>query len=362
MVNQTVYNYIKANIGKYNLVDLKNEILGSGYTQKEFQEAYNALKLSKTRAGAVKKVTPVSSAPVVHEIWITIGWICMIVLVVFALVNVINFANFAIKMSAALKNPYGVTSSPFKPIINIAPNMPVAIIISLLGFTCLFFVYFAFFKLGNHAKSNTLKYSSFVLLIITIIMCIGVVSMYIWAWNALDQVSEGFVGGSGMTGFVVSDEITLPTITGMATGSSTEMDMMGSIFGSVKLWDFIPMKWKLIFMTIWLTVISMLVAQLFFAIGLIKIKGEVWFAGIAGYTRLGVTLLFIAGDLLITYIVMKSLFDLVFLLKLFQSIGEKWAWYFSWGPLIYSLMLFIPLALELVVLIKAAKKYETRKP
>jgi hypothetical protein len=96
MVNKVLFNYLKTNKDKYNLGDLRREIMRKGYSEDEINEALKVIMT--TSSVGIKKGNLLPTSNIAHEK--SFGWIkfvliiCLILLAGVGLIILMNNLGF----------------------------------------------------------------------------------------------------------------------------------------------------------------------------------------------------------------------------------------------------------------------------
>jgi hypothetical protein len=141
MVNQTILNYLSNN-KQFPLFELKNQIVSSGYSEEEFNEAAKFLGITNYK---IKKNN-----------WFKWAWVAGVIGIIFLLGIIISI----IPTINLLINGFSLQTNSL--IINSETNS--LIIISLILIFCLATVlfYFGFERMGKYTKTKTLRVISWV--------------------------------------------------------------------------------------------------------------------------------------------------------------------------------------------------------
>ena len=196
MVNQIVLDYLSQNSGKYELRDLKEKILLSGYSQIDLDEAIKILGLESSQVKTLDNSNNHNSNNLDNFSnknnnlfkgirWMRIGGILGIILIILSLLILVA-SYFSNQVSANLKLPLviGIFSISF-----------------IMFILSLFFLY-SFARMGRAGGSKLLSFAAKTLIVISILLIVlslGVVLIVILGANSNTNSSLG------LNGNVISD-------------------------------------------------------------------------------------------------------------------------------------------------------------
>lgn len=180
MVNETILNYIKENLSKYNLEDIKKKIISSGYKPEDVNEAIDALNLEKRQSIKNSRLILVSSF---------VGlFLLILAIVIYGSIFFINpFRAFSIEfLNGKLTLGFSIIFS----------------LISIVFFSIMILLFLGFLKSGNYSESRWLKISSkFSVIVMSsslVLLLIEIIVAYMW---------EGFLVRANKGGVMITGQI-----------------------------------------------------------------------------------------------------------------------------------------------------------
>lgn len=343
MVNQVILDYLKANSGKYSVVELKKKIIEGGYSEGEYSEALSSLK-KKNKEKVVSNEKGVSNDVKSEGIkWIFIGFIASIILTLFVF--------------------YGQIAK-FLPAPNLMDDSVAILILVLLVILIIskFVVLFGFYKTGKYSKKNSLKVSSLVLIITFALMIIlfGVFYVYSNDVGGMGSLLSGNVVTSttnDISGDIFSSNVDL----GSSLSSDDANNFMAGMFAAVfvMMWEAMPVFIKIVIGLGLLLGFNYVIWYFFFSIGLIKIRGDVRFGLISGILRMMVSFVSLGVMLFFIYIFIMLMNDPMSIVGLFFGMMTNQ----NLIDILNGVFGFIFLAtyvFEMLVLFMASKRYEIK--
>ena len=256
MVNQTIFEYLRRYSPIYRVEDLKQKILSSGYSEKDFDEALLSLKSQETGKSDSEKSLDYSDK---NSKWLKLGGICGIIILILAIISSL--------MTAILPQSSAVLSI-------------ILVIIFFISAISLIFFFYGFNILGKKYKKKLIRIISWILIILGILGIIFAIVLIVYP-------------------SLFGELIFTPLLNAVA--SDNPVDELLSVLGP--------------FLVIILIIFfACLVLGILFSAGLIGLRNEVKYANIAGILNIiGLcTLILLVGFLIL---LVSFIFEIVLLMK-----------------------------------------------
>ena len=273
MVNQTIYNYIKKNYGRFGINDLKKKVLSKGYSEIEYGEA---LAIVRSREDSIKTGKRLPFANLNRErsfSWLLIGFISVVLLFFYSL-----FCFFVLF--------FNVGDFIFN-------NGLFVIFLSGVFLFSFFFYLFSFCEVGSLFRNKFLKRISFFLILFYLLLIISISSFGAYLYSYFSSLSSGLTSIPFLTGNAIfSDSL------GAGVPFYSEAGIVGSynsLFASFFV-DFIssfPFGLKFFFVLSAILFFGFLICYLLFSVSLFKMRREINFSSFAGVFRFVFVILFL---------------------------------------------------------------------
>ena len=333
MVDKAVLDYLKTYSGQYPLDKLKKKLLDAGYSTAEIKEGISKLGIEEHQSSQrlkepEKKDEYNSSGVKMNGKWMYIAGIIGFVLCgVYLISFILGFFNII-----------------FPLWLNI-----IIMIFSILIFISLFFYYYGFIRLGKATKSKLIGFSAWATIVLLGLFVVLVIVMFIIGFSSDSFMLSGFAtqtidldssfhqdGMTGMQGQMSSEQMS-------GDLNSAIMNMIGGLL--------------IFFGILLLFYLFLITIRYCFAIGLIKIRREVKFAGIAGILNL---VLAIIGSLVLVFSIIAIIMLMINPMSGFGLIGGLYGggFLFVLISIVVNLLVLASLFFEAITLLNASKRYE----